>query len=68
MSTVEFDYYMHDSYDTVERCQMIGSSAGIDIDPDGELAEKIGRPFYEVVLHCSLDTDTGVVVIQGAET
>jgi hypothetical protein len=68
VSVVRFDYVMHDEYDTVERCLIVGESAGIDIDPDGDLADKIGRPFNEVILHCTLDTDTGAVTILGAET
>jgi hypothetical protein len=63
---VKFDYPMHDDYNTRERFDIIASSAGIVIDDD--LADKIGRPFYEVFLHCALDTDTGAVTILGADS
>lgn len=62
---VQFDYYMHDEYSSDERVGQIAESAGIDISE--ELGELIGRPFYKVVLHCSLDTDTGAVEILGVD-
>lgn len=63
---IHFDYPMHDEYGSAERIATIEADAGITID--AELADKIGRPFYEVFLHCSLDTDTGVVEILGADS
>lgn len=63
MGTFAFDYYMHDDYNTDERLDWISKQVGFDIDPESELAEKIGRPFYEVKLECELDFDTGIVTI-----
>lgn len=63
---VPFKYYLHDDATTDERAQIIGETAGIDIDE--ELAEKIGRPFYEIEFSCTLDTETGEVVILGAKS
>jgi hypothetical protein len=64
VSRVQFDYYMHDSYEHTERIEQIAESAGISIDDD--LADKIGKPFYEIALSCTLDTETGEVEITGA--
>jgi hypothetical protein len=36
------------------------------LDYDSELAQKVGRPFYEVELECTLDTETGHVTIVSA--
>lgn len=38
-------------------------STGVEIDD--ELLEKIGRPFYEVKLRCTLDTKSGAVTVLG---
>ena len=64
---VTFDYYLHDDNDTEGRCETIMQTASQPIQIDDELAEKIGRPFYEVALSCTLDTDTGKVVITGVK-
>jgi hypothetical protein len=64
---VTFDYYLHDDSDTESRCETIMQTASQPVQIDDELAEKIGRPFYEVVLSCTLDTDTGKVVITGVK-
>jgi hypothetical protein len=61
---VPFDYYLHDDAESDERREQIADSAGIDIDD--ALMEKMGRPFYEVLLSCTLDTETGAVEITGA--
>jgi hypothetical protein len=66
VSTVPFTYYLHDLSTTDERMAEIAESAGIQIDDT--LAQKIGRPFYEVAVDCTLDTDTGAVTINGART
>jgi hypothetical protein len=64
-STVPFEYILHDTLDSEERTAQIAASAGVEIDE--ELAEKIGRPFYEIRVHCTLDTRTGYVSIHNAE-
>jgi hypothetical protein len=61
---VRFDYYLHDRCEHTERIEQIAESAGITIDD--ALAEKIGGPFYEVQLQCTLNTKTGAVTIHGA--
>lgn len=65
-TNVRFDYYLHDGLDHAERVVAIAESADIEIND--ELAEKIGRPFYEVQLQCVLDIKTGAVTILGAST
>lgn len=59
-----FDYAVRDRPDHAERIYQISESAGIEISE--ELAKKIGQPFYEVMLACSLDTETGAVTVHGA--
>lgn len=59
-----FDYTLHDRLEHSQRILEIAESAGVEID--AELAAKIGRPFYEVVLACTLDTETGTVAVLGA--
>lgn len=61
---VYFDYFLHDSHTAAERILEISESAGIEIDD--ELAAKIGRPFQQVALACSLNTEDGTVTIHGA--
>ena len=62
---VEFDYYLNDHYDTMERNDYISEQTGIPIT--GDLAIKFGNPFYEIHLRCSLDTETGEVKLLKAE-
>lgn len=66
MTVVPFKYYLHDNYSHHERIKWISEQTGLDIDPEDALAENIGRPFYEVALDCTLDTETGKVTILGA--
>jgi hypothetical protein len=56
---VEFDYYLHDSYSRSEFQDYLEEKTGFR--PSDELMERIGRPFYEVTLRCTLDTATGEV-------
>lgn len=58
---VEFDYYLHDNYNTMERLHYIREQIGGEMTT--ACAENIGNPFYEVQLRCSLDTETGEVKI-----
>lgn len=58
-----FVYYLHDDNDSLEMRELIEGKTGIKISD--ELAEKIGRPFYEVALTCELDTETGEVKLLG---
>jgi len=59
-----FDYALHDRLGQQDLIAAISESAGVEID--AELAVKIGRPFYEVVLACTLDTETGAIAILSA--
>ncbi len=63
MAKVEFTYRLHDDLDRDDRLDEIAASAGIPIDD--ELGDKIGRPFYEVVLRCTLDVETGKIEVLG---
>jgi hypothetical protein len=65
---VHFTYVLHDTDDQEGRCEQIQRTATEPLTIDDELADKIGRPFYEVVLHCALDTMTGAVTIERATT
>lgn len=65
---VHFTYALHDTDDQEGRCEQIQRTATEPLIIDDELADKIGRPFYEVQLHCALDTMTGVVTIERATT
>jgi hypothetical protein len=59
-----FNYAVHDRLASDERVFAIAESAGIEID--AELAAKIGDPFNEVILTCTLNTETGAVTVNGA--
>lgn len=63
MAIVPFKYYLNDNASATERAEAISEQAHIDISED--LMDKIGRPFYEVTLNCTLDTETGEVKILG---
>jgi hypothetical protein len=60
-----FKYYLHDDANSLELQSFLKSVAGIDVSDD--LMQKIGRPFYEVTLHCELDDETGKIYLLGAE-
>jgi hypothetical protein len=54
-----FDYALHDhSYETLRETL---EAAGVEVTD--ELMDKIGQPFYEILLECSVDTETGTVTI-----
>lgn len=63
MSVVNFKYYLHDNSSSSERAEWIESQTGVEMTD--ELIDKIGRPFYEVRLDCTLDTETGEVKVTG---
>jgi hypothetical protein len=61
---VEFEWALHGGSPYEER----GSwSRELGFPLTDELLEKMGRPFYEVILRCSLDTVTGQVTILEAK-
>lgn len=57
---VPFKYYLHDGYEGSERESFIADQVGVSRH-DEAFWEKVGRPFYEVTLECTLDTETGEV-------
>lgn len=61
---VEFKYYLHDDYTSHELKEYIQEQIEIEISDD--LMDKMGEPFYEIELHCTLDTETGYVQIVSA--
>lgn len=70
-----FTYWLHDSYSSEEFKEVIlEDQLELGFDDDGnqtldldDLMQKIGRPFYEVKLHCELDTETGEVTVRSVE-
>lgn len=67
MSIESFSYYLHDTYTSDERADYIAAQLAYrDIELSDEVKEKIGRPFYEIMLNCTLDTETGSVKIVSA--
>lgn len=69
---VNFTYYIHDlnegsdiARDIMAELDAQNVQHGMDED---ELAELVGRPFYEVKLDCELDLTTGDVKILSATT
>lgn len=68
MSVVPFVYYLNDTDDQEGRCEAIMTGASEPLVIVDALAEKIGNPFYEVQLQCTLDTMTGEVRILGASS
>lgn len=66
MTVVPFKYYLHDDASARERAQWISQQTGVEIDEN--LMEKIGRPFYEIGLDCTLDTQTGEVRVLGVSS
>lgn len=62
MARVEFTHYLHDDYGKYELVDAIEKQTGLNFTE--EQMENLGRPFYEVTLHCVLDTDTmGVKIL-----
>ena len=57
-----FKYYLHaDGEDWSDMVSELADDAGLDGDEAEALRQKVGRPFYEVTLECTLDTETGEV-------
>lgn len=63
---VRFEYGLHGDDGAEQLKEEITSSSSPRFMPDDDLLEKIGRPFYEVILFCALDTETGAVTVEGA--
>jgi hypothetical protein len=60
---VDFNWYIHDSK-LWERRDSLAERLGFT--PSEDLIDKMGQPFMEVTLHCTLDTETGDVTLRGA--
>ena len=63
---VPFTYGMHDGYDSRERVEIIAKRTGLS--ERHPVFEDFGRPFYEVILDCELNTNTGEVRILGVKS
>jgi hypothetical protein len=61
---VEFEWALHGGSPYEDRASW---ERELGFKLTDELLEKMGRPFYEVILRCSLDTETGKVEILGAK-
>lgn len=64
---IPFKFYLHndESYDTAYNIHsQIKDQVDLSVD---EIAELVGKPFYEVTLHCVLDTETGEVTVDHAD-
>lgn len=59
---VEFTYYLHDTAESSELREHIDREIW-PLTVDDDLMGKIGRPFYEITLKCTLDTETGAIAI-----
>jgi len=64
---VEFTQYFHDEWEEGIQGNLRTDlqDAGLTSAQIEDLAEKAGRPFYEVALKCAIDTETGKVEIVG---
>jgi hypothetical protein len=60
VNKIPFKYHMHDDYSGAERAGIIAQQTGLDPE-DEALWQRVGRPFYEVTLECTLDPATGRV-------
>ena len=61
---VEFDYYLHDDkeswYETVREAL---DRADIEEDEAENILQLSDRPFYEVTVRCTLNTENGKVTV-----
>lgn len=66
MAKVPFKYYLRDDSSSSERAEFIleeiGGAPDVPTDED-EFAQLIGRPFHEVRLDCTYDTETHKVEV-----
>ena len=63
---IPFKYYLHDSYTSHERAETILGQTDLDMGIE-EFNDLVGKPFYEVTLFCTLDTDTGQITVDTVE-
>jgi hypothetical protein len=59
---ITFTHGLHDEDSDALR-ENIAASTRFEFEVSDDLAAKIGNPFYEVTLTCTLDTETGKVEI-----
>jgi hypothetical protein len=59
---IPFTWWLHDDNESFA-LHMEELLAKHDVPDAEELLQKIGRPFYEVVFECVLDTETGEVEV-----
>lgn len=60
---VPFKEYLHEEWEEGMPDNLISQlrKVGLTEEQIEELDQKAGRPFYEVTLDCTIDTDTGEV-------
>lgn len=64
MANVPFTHYLHDSEDEWNLRKALSEALGREVDD--EFMDRVGRPFYEVQLTCTVDDETGEVRIVSA--
>lgn len=64
MADVPFTHYLHDDKEQWNLRQTISDALGREVDD--EFMDRVGRPFYEVALDCTVDDETGEVRIVSA--
>lgn len=69
MTIATFTAYLHDDLERDERIESInGELSARGLTLSATAVERLGRPFYEVALNCTVDTETGAVTILGVTT
>jgi hypothetical protein len=63
---ITFTHGLHDEDSDALR-ENIYATASADFEVSDDLMDKIGRPFFEVTLTCTLDTETGKVTLVSTE-
>lgn len=58
-----FKKYLHDGYSQSENAEWLSQQTGFGFDE--EMMDKIGRPFYEIYLDCTVDVTSGEVKVTG---
>jgi hypothetical protein len=59
---LQFKHYLHDEDFDIQLESVMQQSGYAHLYSE-DLRQKVGRPFYEVELRCTLDTDTGTITV-----
>lgn len=65
MAKVPFKYYLHDDSEGYEAAELVSEQTGLNIDFVEDIG--VGRYFYEVTFHCTIDDVTGAVEVLSFE-